>query len=310
MTASAARARGAASWPSPSPALVAEALTRPPASRSSWSRSSPPATGRSAPVAQLGVGVFVSALRDALLAKEIDFAVHSYKDLPTAPADGLVIAAVPPRGRPARRAGRPRRPDPGRARRRRPDRHRRGRAGSPSCTRCGAASSCVPIRGNVDTRLRKVADGELDAVDPGAGRHRPARPRRRDHRDPRPAARCCRPPRRARWPWSAGPTTPRPSSCSAALDDADSRAAVDRRAGAARHAGGRLLRTGRRAGRGRRGRRRAGDLSARCRVQPGRHAMPSGCRAPGRSPTPRRWAGAGRATCARKAPITLMGDQE
>jgi len=50
-----------------------------------------------APVAQLGVGVFVSALRDALLAKDIDLAVHSYKDLPTAPADGLVIAAVPPR---------------------------------------------------------------------------------------------------------------------------------------------------------------------------------------------------------------------
>src|SRR3712207_9280871 len=51
----------------------------------------------SAPVASLGVGVFVSALRDALLAKEIDFAVHSYKDLPTAPADGLRIVAVPRR---------------------------------------------------------------------------------------------------------------------------------------------------------------------------------------------------------------------
>jgi hydroxymethylbilane synthase len=34
-----------------------------------------------------GTGVFVSALRDALLAEEIDLAVHSYKDLPTAPAD-------------------------------------------------------------------------------------------------------------------------------------------------------------------------------------------------------------------------------
>jgi hydroxymethylbilane synthase len=45
-----------------------------------------------------GTGVFVTALRDALLAKEVDLAVHSYKDLPTAPADGLVIAAVP-RGR-------------------------------------------------------------------------------------------------------------------------------------------------------------------------------------------------------------------
>ena len=50
----------------------------------------------SAPVHQLGVGVFVSALRDALTAREIDFAVHSYKDLPTAGHPGLHIAAVPP----------------------------------------------------------------------------------------------------------------------------------------------------------------------------------------------------------------------
>src|SRR5436190_20747883 len=54
----------------------------------------------SAPVASLGVGVFVSALREALLAKEIDFAVHSYKDLPTAPGEGLHIAAIPQRGDP------------------------------------------------------------------------------------------------------------------------------------------------------------------------------------------------------------------
>ncbi len=52
----------------------------------------------SAPIQQLGgTGVFVSALRDALLAGEIDVAVHSYKDLPTAPAEGLTIAAVPAR---------------------------------------------------------------------------------------------------------------------------------------------------------------------------------------------------------------------
>ncbi len=50
-----------------------------------------------APVAHLGVGVFVSALRDALTTGEIDFAVHSYKDLPTAGHPGLHIAAVPPR---------------------------------------------------------------------------------------------------------------------------------------------------------------------------------------------------------------------
>jgi hydroxymethylbilane synthase len=54
----------------------------------------------SAPVPQLGVGVFVSALRDALHAKEVDFAVHSYKDLPTLPADGLTVAAIPTRDDP------------------------------------------------------------------------------------------------------------------------------------------------------------------------------------------------------------------
>src|SRR6478672_8943512 len=48
------------------------------------------------PLAQLGgTGVFVSALRDALLAGRIDVAVHSLKDLPTGAADGLALAAVP-----------------------------------------------------------------------------------------------------------------------------------------------------------------------------------------------------------------------
>ncbi|HWG95331.1 MAG TPA: hydroxymethylbilane synthase, partial [Mycobacteriales bacterium] len=44
-------------------------------------------------IAQIGgTGVFVTALREALLAGEVDLAVHSYKDLPTAPAEGLVVA--------------------------------------------------------------------------------------------------------------------------------------------------------------------------------------------------------------------------
>src|SRR5664279_5339834 len=47
-----------------------------------------------------GTGIFVSALRDALLAGEIDVAVHSYKDLPTTAAPGIVIAAVPMRADP------------------------------------------------------------------------------------------------------------------------------------------------------------------------------------------------------------------
>ena len=54
----------------------------------------------SAPIPQLGVGVFVTALREALAAKDVDVAVHSYKDLPTAPADGLIVAAVPTRNDP------------------------------------------------------------------------------------------------------------------------------------------------------------------------------------------------------------------
>lgn len=117
----------------------------------------------SAPVQRLGVGVFVSALRDALLAKEIDFAVHSYKDLPTAPADGLRIAAVPPREDPRDALV---------------SRDHRTLAQLPSGATVGTGAlrriaqihalglglNVVPIRGNVDTRLRKVAEGALDAV--------------------------------------------------------------------------------------------------------------------------------------------------
>lgn len=117
----------------------------------------------SAPVAHLGVGVFVSALRDALLAKEIDFAVHSYKDLPTAETEGLYVAAVPPRAD-ARdalvaSAGRTLAELPAGA-----------RIGTGAVRRIaqlnglGRGLCCVPIRGNVDTRLAKVASGELDAV--------------------------------------------------------------------------------------------------------------------------------------------------
>ena len=52
----------------------------------------------SAALAQIGgTGVFVSALRSALLRGEIDVAVHSYKDLPTAAAPGIALAAVPAR---------------------------------------------------------------------------------------------------------------------------------------------------------------------------------------------------------------------
>jgi hydroxymethylbilane synthase len=110
-----------------------------------------------------GTGVFVSALRDALLAGEIDVAVHSYKDLPTAPADGLVVAAVPPREDPrdvlvARDGLTLGELPPG------------ARIGTGSPRRAaqvralGLGVELLPIRGNVDTRLGKVTSGELDAV--------------------------------------------------------------------------------------------------------------------------------------------------
>ncbi|WP_117208382.1 hydroxymethylbilane synthase [Allorhizocola rhizosphaerae] len=115
------------------------------------------------PVQQLGVGVFVSALRDALAAKEIDFAVHSYKDLPTAGVGGLVIAAVPPREDPrdalvAR---------DGLTLTELPDGATVGTGALRRVAQLAALGlplRTVPIRGNVDTRLRKVAQGELDAV--------------------------------------------------------------------------------------------------------------------------------------------------
>jgi hydroxymethylbilane synthase len=110
-----------------------------------------------------GTGVFVSALRDALHAGDVDLAVHSLKDLPTADADGILLAAVPPREDPrdvlVARDG-------------------LGLAELPAGSRVGTGSprraaqlralglglEVVAVRGNVDTRLRLVQDGEVDAV--------------------------------------------------------------------------------------------------------------------------------------------------
>ncbi|MET7748164.1 hydroxymethylbilane synthase [Micromonospora sp. NPDC005367] len=118
-----------------------------------------------APVRRLGVGVFVSALRDALAARTIDFAVHSYKDLPTATAPGLHIAAVPlredPRDALVARNGRTLAELPPGA-----------TVGTGSLRRMaqlhalGMQLEVTPMRGNVDTRLGRVlgSDADLDAV--------------------------------------------------------------------------------------------------------------------------------------------------
>src|SRR5690606_37596147 len=115
----------------------------------------------SAPVAQLGVRVFVSALRDALARGDVDVAVHSYKDLPTAPDPRLRIAAVPAREDPrdalvARDGLVLGELPPG------------ARIGTGSPRRIaqldalGLGLEVVAIRGNVDTRVGKVRSGELD----------------------------------------------------------------------------------------------------------------------------------------------------
>jgi hydroxymethylbilane synthase len=115
------------------------------------------------PIEQLGMGVFTKEIQRALLDERVDLAVHSLKDLPTEPLPGLCLAAVP----------------------------RRGPAGDVLVSRQGQSFEQLPqgaligtgssrrrsqllharpdlriegIRGNVDTRLRKLQEGQYDAI--------------------------------------------------------------------------------------------------------------------------------------------------
>ncbi len=110
-----------------------------------------------------GTGVFVSALRTCLLAGDIDLAVHSLKDLPTADVPGIVLAAVPVREDPrdalvARDGAKLADLPPG------------ALIGTGSPRRAAQLrlmrpdTRPVPVRGNAGTRLAKVTSGELDAV--------------------------------------------------------------------------------------------------------------------------------------------------
>lgn len=110
-----------------------------------------------------GQGVFTKAIEDALLAGEIDMAVHSMKDLPPRLTEGLSIAAVPERGDPRDALV---------------TKDGRKLADLPPGARIGTGSArravqlkglrpdveCPDIRGNVDTRIRKVDAGEYDAI--------------------------------------------------------------------------------------------------------------------------------------------------
>ncbi len=108
-------------------------------------------------------GIFVTTLREAVLAGTVDLVVHSFKDLPSAPVAGLLVAAVPERAD-ARdvlvavdEATLDQLP-PG------------ARVGTSSPRRAAALLRARPdlrieaIRGNVDTRLGQVAAGRLEAV--------------------------------------------------------------------------------------------------------------------------------------------------
>ena len=117
-----------------------------------------------APLATLGgTGVFVTALRDALLSGRVDLAVHSLKDLPTSPAPGIALPAVPGREDPrdvvVARDGLTLGELPAGS---------RVGTGSPrrasQLAALGLGLEIVDIRGNVDTRIRKVREGRYDAV--------------------------------------------------------------------------------------------------------------------------------------------------
>ena len=115
------------------------------------------------PVAEIGVGVFTAALREAIADGRVYMAVHSYKDLPTAADDRFVIAAIPPRAD-ARDALVAR------------DGLVLGELpagsviGTSSVRRAaqlralGLGLEIRPLRGNLDTRLNRVSSGDLDAI--------------------------------------------------------------------------------------------------------------------------------------------------
>jgi hydroxymethylbilane synthase len=119
---------------------------------------------RDAPLAQLGgTGIFTKAIQDALLDDRADVAVHSLKDLPTFAVEGLVLAAVPRRGPTGDALV--------------SNRHRSFAALPPGAVVASSSLrrkaqllrrrpdlKLIDIRGNVDTRLRKLAEQGLDAT--------------------------------------------------------------------------------------------------------------------------------------------------
>ncbi|MDQ2834548.1 MAG: hydroxymethylbilane synthase, partial [Acidobacteriota bacterium] len=107
-----------------------------------------------------GKGLFTKEIEDALLAGTIDLAVHSLKDLPTETPEGLMIAAIPKREDPRDAL----------AGKRLKDLAEGARVGTSSGRRAAQLRvlrpdiRIEPVRGNVDTRLRKLKEGQYDAI--------------------------------------------------------------------------------------------------------------------------------------------------
>lgn len=109
------------------------------------------------------IGFFTSEIETALLNQRVDVAVHSLKDLPTSDSGSLLVVAVPLRDDPSdvlvSRTGQPL-----------SELSKGARVGTSSPRRACLVRSLrpdvevVPIRGNVDTRVRKVQEGNFDAV--------------------------------------------------------------------------------------------------------------------------------------------------
>ncbi len=116
------------------------------------------------PLAKIGgKGLFVKEIEDALLSGAIDLAVHSMKDMPTKIPDGLHIGAIPKREDPRDALI---------------TRNNITWANLPSGSKIGTSSLrrqaqlkrsrpdllFAPLRGNLDTRIRKLSNGEIDAI--------------------------------------------------------------------------------------------------------------------------------------------------
>ena len=171
------------------------------------------------PVIDLGgKGVWVKEIEEALLAGEIDLAVHSMKDVPAELAPGLAIVAVPTRADPRDAIV---------------SRDGAGLAALPAGSRVGTSSlrrvcqvravradlSVEILRGNVDTRLRKVAEGVVDAaVLASAGSIASASRRASPSGSTRRG--CCPRSARARWRWKRAADDARVVELCRALADA------------------------------------------------------------------------------------------